>query len=66
MDKDAEERFDKLEERLRKSDHRILATRKLVLAGMKLLTGMEEKINALIDAQMRTDGQIAKLGERMH
>jgi len=79
MDRDAEERFDKLEERLRESDHRILATRKLVLAGMKLLTGMErkqvemqenqvemqEKINALIDAQMRTDAQIAKLGEGM-
>jgi len=53
------------DERLLKLNKRIDAMGKLVQTGMKILVTTDEKLNALVDAQMRAEARMAKHDERM-
>jgi chromosome segregation ATPase len=53
------------DERLLKLNKRMDAMGKLVQTGMKILVKTDEKLNALVDAQMRAEARMAKHDERM-
>ncbi len=59
------DRLDKLADRQDKTDRQIAAIQKLILTGMKMMVRRDkitdDRINALIDAQQRTERKLDRL-----
>jgi len=63
------ERLDRLTERQDKTDRQIAAIQKLILAGMKMMVKRDKvtdaRINALVDAQQRSERKLDRLIEAL-
>jgi cell pole-organizing protein PopZ len=53
------------DKRMAKIDKRIDAITKLIQTGMRILAKTDEKLNALVDAQMRAEARMEKFEARM-